>query len=416
VAYLAVGGNQAGWTEVRDGLRSAPGDESFALLAEVLRNPLMAALARTAYKHRNPAELLRGEFRTPGEVEEHLLGGFLREAYENRPGDRSRWNPDRARAALSYLAGHLEQAGSHDLAWWEIGTTLSLFQRMLAVGTLCGMFYWLVLEPLDLPSFHAGGIPYLSAFFFISVETAATGLAFGLVYGLAARFRGPPKPTRIRLRLRAGTRKRAPHARLKFRNGMAITALGGTTALAVDWAVLRHTVAWTKATAELHLGRDGLPFILSELLGIGIALGLGLGLLSWIEAPAETETVNGPLAFLRRNRATVCSQVLLVGLTSGLALGIAAGLFLGPLNGFGNGLFYAVTIGTGWVLSLTAWGQWLVFARVWLPLTGRLPWRLAAFLDDAHQRGVLRQSGAVYQFRHDRLRDHLARKLTAWPG
>jgi len=26
---------------------------------------------------------------------------------------------------------------------------------------------------------------------------------------------------------------------------------------------------------------------------------------------------------------------------------------------------------------------------------------------DAHQRGVLRQSGAVYQFRHARLKDHL---------
>ncbi|MFI6358668.1 hypothetical protein ACIBJF_40075 [Streptomyces sp. NPDC050743] len=31
-----------------------------------------------------------------------------------------------------------------------------------------------------------------------------------------------------------------------------------------------------------------------------------------------------------------------------------------------------------------------------------------AFLDDAHRRGVLRQAGAVYQFRHARLQEQLA--------
>jgi len=30
------------------------------------------------------------------------------------------------------------------------------------------------------------------------------------------------------------------------------------------------------------------------------------------------------------------------------------------------------------------------------------------FLEDAHQRGVLRQQGAVYQFRHVMLQTHLA--------
>ncbi|WP_259408389.1 MULTISPECIES: hypothetical protein [Streptomyces] len=42
-------------------------------------------------------------------------------------------------------------------------------------------------------------------------------------------------------------------------------------------------------------------------------------------------------------------------------------------------------------------------ARSWLPLTGRLPWRAWVLLADAHERGVLRQVGPVYQFRHDLL-------------
>jgi predicted alpha/beta hydrolase len=71
------------------------------------------------------------------------------------------------------------------------------------------------------------------------------------------------------------------------------------------------------------------------------------------------------------------------------------------------GIEAAFAGGLGYGLSLTAWGQWVALARIWLPLTGRLPWRLISFLDDACRRGALRQAGAVYQFRHAQLQDHL---------
>jgi hypothetical protein len=64
------------------------------------------------------------------------------------------------------------------------------------------------------------------------------------------------------------------------------------------------------------------------------------------------------------------------------------------------------------VRATSAWIYWLVLVRGWLPLTGRLPWRVQAFLTDAYQRGVLRQTGAVYQFRHARLQDHLTADIT----
>jgi hypothetical protein len=44
-----------------------------------------------------------------------------------------------------------------------------------------------------------------------------------------------------------------------------------------------------------------------------------------------------------------------------------------------------------------------VDARNWLAVQGRVPWRTMAFLADASRRGVLRQVGAAYQFRHLRL-------------
>ncbi|WP_201304913.1 hypothetical protein [Streptomyces sp. GS7] len=79
----------------------------------------------------------------------------------------------------------------------------------------------------------------------------------------------------------------------------------------------------------------------------------------------------------------------------------------GLVNGVVFGFMAGVMFGIAYVLSLTAWGQWVVLIRIWLPLRGRLPWAVHAFLDDAYQRGVLRQAGAVYQFRHARLQGHL---------
>lgn len=66
-----------------------------------------------------------------------------------------------------------------------------------------------------------------------------------------------------------------------------------------------------------------------------------------------------------------------------------------------------------YVIAFTAWGQWVLLARIVLPLTGWLPWTPVAFLEDAYQRGVLRQAGAVYQFRHARLQESLSRDATA---
>jgi hypothetical protein len=60
----------------------------------------------------------------------------------------------------------------------------------------------------------------------------------------------------------------------------------------------------------------------------------------------------------------------------------------------------------------TAWPSYTL-ARLWLAFRGWLPWRLESFLDDAHQRGVLRQAGAVYQFRHIELQHRLATRPAA---
>lgn len=72
---------------------------------------------------------------------------------------------------------------------------------------------------------------------------------------------------------------------------------------------------------------------------------------------------------------------------------------LSLVSGFGSGI--------GYVLSLMAWGNSVVFARLWLLLTGWLPWHSPAFLDGAYRRSVLHRAGVVCRFRHARLHDHL---------
>jgi hypothetical protein len=81
--------------------------------------------------------------------------------------------------------------------------------------------------------------------------------------------------------------------------------------------------------------------------------------------------------------------------SAGLAIGVGFSLVVG---GFGS-----------------QWPGWLI-ARGWLTLRGRLPWSLMSFLADAHQRGVLRQVGAAYQFRHTDLQRRLATRRANQAG
>jgi hypothetical protein len=171
-------------------------------------------------------------------------------------------------------------------------------------------------------------------------------------------------------------------------------------------------------TTALYLGLgNGIIFGLIFSGGIGLTFCL-LGLL---ETPFDIDSAGDPRSLLNTNRRTVITQLLVwvpvfgvaVGFGSVAVIDLLQGGFLGPLSWSSRaGLAVGVTSGLcgalGFALTLTAWGQWLVFARIWLPLTGRLPWAVVSFLDDAYQRGVLRQAGAVYQFRHARLQHHLA--------
>lgn len=118
-----------------------------------------------------------------------------------------------------------------------------------------------------------------------------------------------------------------------------------------------------------------------------------------LRRPVDTTLAVTPRSVHHRDRTVTTVR----GLIGGLALALAFAL----ADSFSGGLAVGFTAGLAVGLVLGAWGRFTV-VRGWLALNGSLPWRLLAFLDDAHRLGVLRQAGAVYQFRHALLHDHPA--------
>ena len=110
---------------------------------------------------------------------------------------------------------------------------------------------------------------------------------------------------------------------------------------------------------------------------------------------------------LRRHRAAAALWATLSGVAVGAVVGLwfAGGVGAGPGTTIGHAVGCGTMFGLGTLVS-TAWGGYLL-TRLWYAMTGRLPWRLPAFLDDAHERSALRRIGSVYQFRHARLQDAL---------
>ena len=136
-----------------------------------------------------------------------------------------------------------------------------------------------------------------------------------------------------------------------------------------------------------------------------------------IEAPSiDKATAATPRGVLVRDRATFCSSILglgtAVGIITGLSFGASPSTPGGPPNGLGVGLGVGLAnflaVGLVFAFLQAAWGTFTL-ARWWLAATRRLPWRLMAFLTDAHEsRHVLRTVGPRYQFRHERLQQRLA--------
>ncbi|WP_052230287.1 NACHT domain-containing protein [Streptomyces sp. CT34] len=416
------------WEPALRRLREEPCSPGAANLAAVLTSPLMVALAGAICRGtgRDPATFL--EFATREDLEAHLLADFIPAVYGSLPttgrGTSHRrhrhWTPERTRRWLGYLAAHLKELDTHDLAWWQLGTTSRRSSRILVVGFLAALAFGVTTAvqnlPVDLVAASKGlGFAITRGLLVGFLHGLVAGLAFGVVYGFMSKG-SPVEPSRLRIQVFGGSRARRAKFLPRFTLGLRF---GGAAALVLE-LLDRCVVAPLGYDDGLSGGLvGGLLFPLE----VGLGAGLVLGIMAWLEVPIDTESEVSASDLLSANRRNVVFHMLVwmlvLGLPAGLVFGFGNGpvrglpawLGHGPLRGLLGGLVFGLTAafggGLGYGLSFTAWGQWVALARIWLPLTGRLPWAVIAFLEDAHQRGVLRRAGAVYQFRHARLEDHL---------
>lgn len=396
------------WDPVLTELREHPERPASVNLRVVLTTPLMVGLARAIYSDpagRDPSVLLDADrFGSQYELEDHLLGSFIPTVYRDQPG-RRHWDPDGVGRWLRYLARHLDRLGSHDLAWWQLGGTMRRWRRVAVVGLVSGVSITLA---VGLAAVLIGVLGFgksaADGFAAGPLDGFAAGLAIGLLRVVGLSFGGAAfEPSRVQIRLPGA--KRQVGARF-VRRFLVVLALGFAFAGALWLAGALGIQFWIVA----RLGPGPWYGVLAGLV-LGPLVGLAWGIMARIETPIDIRTAVSPTDLMRTNRATVIFESSALGLVCTTGYGVLAGLLHGPRYGLLVGLSYGLVLGfgvaLGVTLGLTAWGQWLALARIWLPLHRRLPWALIEFLDDACRRGVLRQVGAVYQFRHARLQAHL---------
>ena len=418
ITYLSARGSDR-WLPVAERLRREPD----AALGRVLRTPLMVDLARIGYGRpgADPAELLDAD--DAAALEGQLLDSFVPNAYAQVPqppgrnphtSPSGRYTAEQATRWLGFLARHLERARSRDLAWWQLYRAVPAGTRSALIGVLIALFFGVTGWVDDGP-----------------VLAAIYGLSFGGAGYLTHRFGRAPEPLRTELRF-AG-------AAAKFAGRFAIGAVVGVL-LGLGWSLATGLVVF-----------------------LAVVFGLVFAVHVWLAKPVDASRVSSPRTILRNERtgaiALTASFLVSLGLFNGIAfaftaqtrflpvlggrydvaLAVAGGV-AGASFGFfmarrvaavcyglagalaGGQVFPAATNpvlpfvvgacfggGVGLAVLVTrAWGNYFVH-HVWLAATGRLPWRLMHFLDDAHRRGVLRQAGGVYQFRHARVQERLAR-------
>ncbi|MFF3375762.1 NACHT domain-containing protein [Streptomyces sp. NPDC002680] len=414
-------------------------------LATVLVTPLALFLARTIYNPRpgeagprlpDPAELCNEEcFPDETALRTHLLNAFVPAAYRTHSLRPCPWTPARAEHILRKLAQHLENRrhGRVDIAWWELryalpapaltmltASTVSLLVLVLSFAgyitsdllsyNLFGEDYTWLSEGFLIPWFSGfgafpeflaetlvpssvgyhvyywGEIPWVflaGPFDFLTVGFLVA-LCF-LVDGVA-RLRSRFAPAR-RLRLSFNSRTLIVSLLCALTTGLLVT-LGFGHPAGVSWAV--------------------------------VALSISIIIMGLTAIPVDARTAVSPKDVFREDRRS-CAQFLLAPVLGGGLL-LAPGIMLGhaaadetlDLTSYalsvasGIGFWVGIAIGLALALNRTAWGRFTLI-RLYLVLRWRIPWNLMAFLDDAHRhRGVLRQAGSVYQFRHVDLQRHLA--------
>ncbi|MEU5893768.1 NACHT domain-containing protein [Streptomyces sp. NPDC047461] len=223
----------------------------------------------------------------------------------------------------------------------------------------------------------------------------------------------------------------APATRLRWSFDPRTIAVGLAAGPAFGTALLLMDYPANLIAGKQHpLAAGPISYILYSVLD-----GLGLGLAAAMQARAvDAATASAPDSLLYQDRKTFRHLLLLTTPFAGLALATPTALTalltsdpfagfsippdsahpLSPLPPAARVAAYSLTLAAGGLAvglaaAMNRTACWpYTLTRAYLAVRYSLPFHLTRFLTDAHRhRSLLRQAGAVYQFRHLELQDHL---------
>jgi len=390
VGYFA-GAKGADWRKVVEEVEGAPSDTG-----RVLRNPFNAWLMKRLYP--------KGNVDLGETLQTRLLDDFvpsvLGSAMASRPERFIRFTLPGAVRWLRFLARHLMRVGREDFAWWEIGRAIPFLLPESTVGVFSGAAYGTLLLLVGQKALGVGA-------------GAAFGVLFGLAFCLAYMLVW--KVGSQELRSGGGGFRDNADLRTQLRR-----LAEGLVTVAAAWAVALGMVAiWGDLPGMLVgvgpavLGVIGLGAAISLIFGcaVGATAAFLLRMLTLYEVVATVRATTPEDALNRDRRASIVCYVMFAVVIGAGTAGSFAVLSTDPtfmmLTGVGGGITGGIT-GT---MMFFAWPPYQV-RHAFLAVLRLTPWRLMNFMQVAWDAGVIRQSGAYYQFRHRIVRDHLGKSAS----
>jgi len=344
----------------------------------------MLSLARTGYQAAasDPAELIA--YPTTDQLEDRLLDALIAAVYGRGSADTTVTD---ARRRLAFLADNLPTLGPGVIAWWRLPYCAPKRRLHVAAGLTAGLASGLW------ASFIASWLLLISSWPYV-------GLVIGLLVGLASGIAGAPVSIPSQWR-RPRWRDLARGLQAGVRAGLVgglVVALASSIVNGLEQQPMTMGVVIEVGLTAL---KDGLIFG---------PIFMAAAVLTTAFSRQQRDTVT-PLTAFRTDIKAVFGAGAMGGLLVALVAGLAQGLYTNdPRVGLTAALFFGLPAGLGSILWLglrrcSAW--WYGVAVALLAYQGAIPMRPLRFMEDAHRRGVLRQAGVMYEFRHARLAQRL---------
>ncbi|MDG9677394.1 NACHT domain-containing protein [Micromonospora sp. DH14] len=336
------------WNKVFSRLEKSPRGR----LAQALSTPLMVSLARESYARGpgNPSDLINTGLRTREDIERHLTRALIPSIFEG--AESAKWgSADHAQKWLTFLARLLRKKESQEIGWWDLSDEVEGLASAAWMASIALVF----------------AISWLAFSLPLAVMSVIAAMASSTVF--LRRIDARPSVVSISPR--------------RF------------------WKPFIRSIALFTGISLIGLAGTGEPEVIVAGPIFGVVAGIIVGVVDMVTAQVDTAKPASPVAILRSSRSVALTIGLMVSLLAGGIFAIAGGKTSG-LPGIISGFLGGCT-----AIIASPWGRFET-ARLIFAAQGALPLQLVGFLEFCRERGILRQTGPQYQFRHIVLLESLA--------